>query len=123
MTRIYLADAKFAERLAMRMLILNRNMMIVGEAADWSTTFAQVPVSHPDILVVDWNLLSSMPASALQELRKACSFKLFIVLISHLNILHQSVFFIGADTFISKAEIPEYIVELLQSAADCKHLK
>ncbi len=43
MTRVYLADAQPEERSALRLLLLDLKMEIVGEAADWSTTLAQAP--------------------------------------------------------------------------------
>ena len=72
MTRVYLADAQLEERSALRLLLLDLNMEVVGEAADWATTLAQAPVSRADMLLVDWDLLPSSPTAALEELRKAC---------------------------------------------------
>ncbi len=59
MTRVYLADAQTEERSALRLLLLDLKMEVVGEAADWSTTLAQAPVSRTDMLLVDWDLLPS----------------------------------------------------------------
>ena len=36
-TRVYIADAKPEERFALRLLLLDLKMDVVGEAADWST--------------------------------------------------------------------------------------
>ena len=72
MTRVYLADAKPKERSALRLLLLDLKMEVAGEAADWSTTLAQAPVSCTDMLFVDWDLLPSAPGAALEELRKTC---------------------------------------------------
>ena len=55
MTRVYVADAKPEERSALRLLLLDLEMEVVGEAADWVTTLAQAPVSHTDILLIDWD--------------------------------------------------------------------
>jgi DNA-binding NarL/FixJ family response regulator len=117
MTRVYLADAKPEERSALRLLILDLKMEVVGEAADWLTTLAQVPVSRADILLVDWNLLPSAPSMALGELRKACPAALVIVLISHLDARQQAALSVGADAFISKGETPERVAERLRTAA------
>ena len=67
MTRVYLADAKPEERSALRLLLLDLNMEVVGEAADWPTTLAQAPVSRMDMLLVDWDLLPTDPNAALEE--------------------------------------------------------
>src|SRR5512134_1425628 len=73
MTRVYVADALTEERSALRLMLLDLNMELAGEAADWTTALAQAPVRFTDILVVDWNLLpSTAPTAALVELRRAC---------------------------------------------------
>ena len=117
MTRVYLADAKPEERSALRLLILDLKMEIVGEAADWLTMLAQVPVRRADILLVDWDLLPSEPSTALGELRKACPAALVIVLISHLDARQQAALSVGADAFISKGETPERVAERLRIVA------
>lgn len=117
MTRVYLADAKSEERSALRLLILDLKMEVVGEAADWLTTLAQVPISRTDILLVEWDLLPSEPSTALEELRKACPAALVIVLISHLDARQQAALSAGADAFISKGETPERVAERLRTVA------
>ena len=117
MTRVYLADAKPEERSALRLLILDLKMEVVGEAADWLTTLAQVPISRTDILLVEWDLLPSEPSTALEELRKACPAALVIVLISHLDARQQAALSAGADAFISKGETPERVAERLRTVA------
>ena len=57
MTRVYVADAKPEERSALRLLLLDLKMEVVGEATDWSTTLANAPATRLDILLVDWELL------------------------------------------------------------------
>ena len=59
MTRVYLAmpNPKSAPPFVYYYLILK--MEVAGEAADWSTTLAQAPVSRTDMLLVDWDLLPS----------------------------------------------------------------
>ena len=85
MTRVYIADARPEERSALRLLILDLKMKVVGEAADWSTTLVQAPASRIDMLLVDWDLLPNSPTAALEELRRACPAALVIVIISHLD--------------------------------------
>ncbi|MDR3576046.1 MAG: response regulator [Anaerolineaceae bacterium] len=118
MIRVYLADAKSEERSALRLLLLDLKMEVVGEAADWPTTLAQTPMSRIDMLLVDWDLLpSAAPTAALDKLRQACPAALVIVLISHLDARHQAALSAGADMFISKAEMPERVAERLRNAA------
>ena len=117
MIRLYVADARPEERSALRLLLLDLKMEVVGEAGDWSTTLAQAPVSRTDMLLVDWDLLPSAPSAALDELRRACPAALVIVLISHLDARQQAALSAGAAAFISKGEMPERVAERLRSVA------
>src|SRR5271157_5071242 len=117
MIRVFLADAKSEERSALRLLLLDLKMKIAGEAADWPTTLAQAPITHTDMLLIDWDLLPSAPTASLDKLRQACPAALVIVLISHLDARHQAALSAGADMFISKAEMPERVAERLRNAA------
>jgi len=117
MTRVYLADAKPEERSALRVLLLDLKMEVVGEAADWPTTLAEAPVNRVDMLLVDWDLLPKSPTASLDKLRKACPAALVIILISHLDARHQAALSAGADAFISKGETPERVAERLRAVA------
>ena len=131
MKRVYLADAQTQERSALRLMLLDLGLQVVGEAADWPTTLAQAPIARPDMVVVDWDLVAngsgaavgSLPGSAetseqaLAELRLACPTALVIVLISHLDARQQAALSAGADAFISKSEMPDRVAERLRAAA------
>ena len=117
MTRVYLADAKSKERSALRLLLLDLKMEVVGEAADWATTLAQAPVSRTDMLLVDEDLLPiDLGGQALAILRVACPSAIVVVLISHLD-ARQAALSAGADVFISKGEAPERLAEHLRTVA------
>ena len=118
MTRVYLADALTEERSALRLMLLDLHMEVVGEAADWATALAQAPLNRTDMLLIDWALLPvNTPSTALDELRTACPAALVIVLISHLDARQQAALSAGADAFISKAETPERVAERLRAVA------
>jgi len=117
MTRVYVADAKPKERSALRLLLLDMKMKVVGEAGDWATTLAQAPVNRTDMLVIDWEVLPNAPTAALGELRRACPAALVILLISHWDARQQAALSAGADAFISKGEMPERMIERLRSVA------
>lgn len=117
MTRVYIADAKTAERAALRIVLLDLKMEVAGEAADWSATLVQVPINRIDMLVIDWDLLPNPPGVALDELRKACPTALVVVLISYLTALQQAALSAGADAFISKGERPKRVAERLRTVA------
>jgi DNA-binding NarL/FixJ family response regulator len=117
MTQVFLADARLDERSALRLMILDLKMEIAGEAADWLTTLNQAPISHADMLLVDWELLPESPTTALGKLREACPAALVIVLISHLDARQQAALSAGADAFISKGETPDRVAERLRNVA------
>jgi two-component system response regulator DesR len=117
MTRVFIADSRLEERSAIRRLLQDLNMEVVGEAADWPTTLAEAPVRRTDMLLVDWDLLPIEPNAAVADLRKACPAALVIVLISHLDARQQAALSSGADAFISKGETPERVAERLRSVA------
>ena len=118
MTRVYLADALTEERSALRLMLLDLSMEVVGEAADWATTLAQVPICRTDMLLIDWGLLPRLaPSMALGDLRKVCPAALVIILISHSDAREQAALSSGADAFISKSETPERVAERLRAVA------
>jgi len=96
------------------MVLLDLDMSVVGEAADWPAALAQAATTHPDMLLVDWNLIP--PDSSLLKLRATCPAAVVIVLISQLDARDQAALSAGADSFISKGESPERVAERLQAA-------
>lgn len=116
MKSVYLADAHADERLAFRLILQDLDMRVVGEAADWTTVLAEVPVARPDLLMVDWGLVKAGAGADLVELRQACPTVLVIVLISHLTPQEQAALSAGADAFISKGESSDRVAERLRAA-------
>ena len=118
MTRVYVADALLENRSALRLLLLDLKMEVVGEAADWLATLAKAPATRLDMLLVDWALLPiNSGAQALMKLRMLCPNAIVIVLLSHVDARQQAALSAGADVFISKGEMPERVAERLRLAA------
>jgi DNA-binding NarL/FixJ family response regulator len=115
MIRVFLADSQPEVRSAMRLLLQDLNMQVVGDAADWSTTLSEAFGTQPDMLVVDWDLIPQH--TSLQELRATCPAAVVIVLISHLDARNQAAISAGADSFISKGDTPDRVAERLRAAA------
>jgi DNA-binding NarL/FixJ family response regulator len=123
MTRVFLADAQPDERKALRVLLMDMKMDIVGESADWPTTLSVAPTTALDMLLIDWGLLpADGGVQSLAELRLACPKVIVVVLISHLDARHQAALSAGADAFISKGETPERVAERLRAAAESVHV-
>ncbi len=118
MTRVFISDAKPEERSALRLLLLDLKMKVVGEAADWVTTLANAPSTRLDMLLVEWDLLpTNSSVQALAELRLVCPAAIIVVLISHLDARQQAAISVGADAFISKGELPDRVAERLRAVA------
>jgi DNA-binding NarL/FixJ family response regulator len=121
MTRVYVADAKSEVRSALRLLLADLKMQVVGEAKDWPTTRAGVPTTNPDMLVLEWELPVGFSA-ALADLRLACP-NLRIVVISNQLEARQAAISAGADAFISKGDGADRVTERLRDAANGNTMK
>ena len=118
MTRVYIADSLSDGRSALRLVLLDLHLNVIGEASNWTTALAQAPTLHPDMLLIDWSMLpGGKQSAALAILREACTGALVIVLISNLDARQQAALSAGADTFISKSETPDRVSEHLRVAA------
>jgi DNA-binding NarL/FixJ family response regulator len=118
MTRVYIADALPEERSALRLLILDLDMEVAGEAVDWRATLDNAPINHSDILLLEWSLLpSNLGMQALAKLRMLCPSVIIIILLSHLDAHKQMAIFESADSFISKGDMPEHVAQHLRLAA------
>ncbi|MGB4872184.1 MAG: response regulator transcription factor [Candidatus Promineifilaceae bacterium] len=115
MTRVFIADSQPEVRSALRLLLLDIDMQVVGNAGDWLTALDQAARTQPDMVVVDWDLIPTN--ASLRDLRATCPTAVVIVLISHLDARQQAALSAGADSFISKSETPDRVVERLRTAA------
>jgi DNA-binding NarL/FixJ family response regulator len=115
MTRIFLADSQPEVRSALRLLLLDLNMHVVGETDNWSSALTGASSTQPDMVVMDWDLIPT--DTTLMELRATCPATVVIVLISHLDARQQAALSAGADSFISKGETPDRVIERLKAAA------
>jgi DNA-binding NarL/FixJ family response regulator len=119
MIRVYVATAKPEDRTALRLMLLDLDLQVVGEASDWFTTLAQAPATNFNLLLVDWDMLPMNAATGLQELRRSSNtYAVIVVLTSNLDSSKQAALADGADLFISKSEIPELMAGKLQFLAE-----
>jgi DNA-binding NarL/FixJ family response regulator len=118
MTCVLLAAPQPDVRAALRLLLLDLGMEVVGEASDWPTTLTLAPETRPDMLLVDWELIPIDSGNTLTQLRAACPAAVVIVLISQLDARQQAALSAGADAFISKGEMPDRVAGRLRAAAE-----
>ena len=118
MTRVFLADAQAEERSALRLLLNDIKMDVIGEAADWPAALTQIPISGSDLVLIDRGLLPIEPYQALGILRASCSRLIYIILLlNYLDSRQQGELASIVDLFIHKQESPHRIAERLQHAA------
>lgn len=115
MTRVFVADNDPQTLSALRLMLQELDMQVVGEAADWRTALTLAAGTQPDMLVIDWNMIPT--DTSLLELRETCPATVVIVLISQMDPRQQAAFSAGADAFISKADMPQRVAERLRAAA------
>ena len=113
MIRVFIANAKAEERSALRLMLLNLKMEVVGEASDWLTSLGRAPATNFNLLLVDWDLLPADATTSLSAMRQACSNAISVVLTSYLDAHQQAAQSAGADAFISKGEIPNRLADHL----------
>jgi DNA-binding NarL/FixJ family response regulator len=118
MTNVLLAAPQPDMRAALRLLLLDLDMGVIGEAVDWTSALALASQTRPDMLLVDWELIPPASGNTLSQLRAVCPAAVVIVLISHLDARQQAALSVGADLFISKGETPVRVAERLRMAAD-----
>ena len=108
-------------RAASRLSLLDLDMVVVGEAADWPTALSLAPATRPNLLLVGWELIVLDSGNTLSQLRAVCPTAVVIVLISQLDSRQQAAVSAGADAFISKGEMPDRVAERLRMAVDQIH--
>lgn len=115
--QVFIVERLYQVRSALRLMLVDLQMKVVGEAADWAEALALAPASGANLLVVHWGLLPEAPSSALADMHRACP-GLRIVVLSGQPGLGQGTLSAGADVFISKAEAPNRFAEQLRAAAN-----
>jgi DNA-binding NarL/FixJ family response regulator len=114
MIRVYIATASTEERAALRLMLLDLNVQVVGESADWFTTLAKAPATNFNILLVDWDILPMNAATGLSEIRKTSSDAVIIVLTGERDARKQEALAPETDAFISKRQISTHLADRLR---------
>jgi DNA-binding NarL/FixJ family response regulator len=118
MIKVFIADASPQECAALRWMLKDLKMQIVGEAKDWLTLFSEAPLTNPDLILIDYAFTRSDLNYSIDKLRVLCSSSIAIIIISSLNFREMATISTGADIFISKNELPEDIARQIQDAAE-----
>ena len=114
MVRILLADDNPEIRSALRLLLETRlDLEVITEARDMEHVLAQVEDTHPDLIILDWELPGRPTRERVSVLRALVpGLKIFII--NTQPEIQQQVLAEGADAFICKTDPPVKLLEVLQ---------
>ena len=113
MKRILLADDHESLRSALRLLLETRlGLEVITEARDMEHVLAQVEEARPDIILLDWELPGRPTRERLPLLRMLVP-GIRVIAVSVRPEAEAEARAEGADAFISKAEAPERILEII----------
>jgi DNA-binding NarL/FixJ family response regulator len=118
--RVLLADDQPTLRSAVRLLLEQEpDVNIVQEVADTESLLALAAESHPDLVLLDWELPGLTGASAarsvLNALYASCP-NLQVIVFSGRPEAGRNALAAGASIFVSKADPPEHLLAALRSA-------
>ena len=113
--RILLADDQSRVRFALRVLLHQQpGVEVVAEAVDGTDLIDKAEVTHPDLVLLDWELPGMMPDQTLAELRCRCPQSRVVVLSGRPEACSEALA-VGVDQFVSKAHPPERLLEAIEA--------
>jgi DNA-binding NarL/FixJ family response regulator len=111
--RVLVADDQAHVRSAIQILLKQEaDIVVVGEAGEAAEMLAQLQATHPDLLLLDWELPGLKAMGSLDCLRKGFP-ALLVVALSGQPEARRAALAAGADAFVSKAEPPEQLLAAL----------
>jgi DNA-binding NarL/FixJ family response regulator len=114
--RILLAEHHTKVRRGLRMLIKEKTShTLVGEAVDWEGLIEQIGETHPDIVLLDWEIPGLKGGDLKEELRAMDCCPSLIVLSNHIKV-KEEVLNADVDLFVSKNDPPKVLVKALEIA-------
>jgi DNA-binding NarL/FixJ family response regulator len=117
--RIFLVDDQATVRHGLRMrLQLEADMAVVGEASDGAAALAALPGTHPDVMVLDYEMPGMNGMDTLNALLLSKSELPVIMLSIHDNdVIKREAARAGAFAFVAKHEAGDRLLEAIRSAA------
>jgi DNA-binding NarL/FixJ family response regulator len=113
--RIILADDQTKVRSALRLMIgQHSTFCVVGEAGSASELLRETPITHAQVVLLDWELPGLSETHILHPLRSLVP-SLCIIALSGKPEARTQALAEGADMFISKSDPPESVLDALYS--------
>lgn len=118
--RVLIADDQAWLRSAVRFLLEQElDIEVSGEASDTQTLLANAKITHPDLILIDWELPGWQPYTAKQNLigtLRAIAPRVQIIVLSGYIEATPVALAAGANAFVSKGEPPEHLLSAIHQA-------
>ena len=112
--RVFIADPRAAVRAALTLLLeLEPGLRIVGEAGDGAELLLCLAVARPDVVLLEWELLTAPLAETLSDLRVQ-DLHIQVIVLSSRPEVGPLACAAGADAFVSKGDPPGRLLTLLR---------
>ncbi len=122
--QVLIADSQIQVRRALRLLFEQQpGLALAGAAADAQALLAQLKQCCPDLTLLDWELPGADLADLILDLRKTCPDLYVIALGGQPDVDQADLIATGANTFVSKADPPERLLDAIQNFAHQKNAR
>jgi DNA-binding NarL/FixJ family response regulator len=112
--RIFIADADQEVRVGLQLRLHQEpGLLVVGIAVQAKGLVAQVELSQPDVVLLDW-LLPGRPASELLADLRALERRPKIIVLAVRSEVESEAMAAGADAFVTKSAPPDRLVAVLR---------
>ncbi|HBX71224.1 MAG TPA: hypothetical protein DEH25_18070 [Chloroflexi bacterium] len=114
--KILIADDKDSVRYGLAAFLEEQTQVeIVGEAVNFKDLLHLMLIGCPEMILLSWNLPGQRGKNLLNSVRLICPEAYIVVMSSQIETAEEALSW-GADNFISKAEPPERLLEVIHQA-------
>ena len=112
--RIVIADREATTRLALRMLLHEESgLLVVGQAGDSQELLDSVRETHPDLVLLDWDLPGPPLEVLLSDLQSLDGQPAVIVLGARQELRNQ-ILDAGVDAFVYQGNPPSHLLAVIR---------
>jgi len=112
--RIFIADPNRSSRLALQMLLDHEpGMQVVGIAVQLEGLLEQITAVHPDVILIDWQLIVPDPEEHISDLHRHTS-QCHIIVLDIRSETEEKALDSGADAFVGKNVPPDRLLQILR---------